>query len=404
MKFSKLSQLVLVSSLGLVVASLLTACQLVTVDFVFVTSSSGSGAGTTGQIQAFAVDSQSGALREGAPTVSSGGVGPVAAAVSGNFYHLYVANAASKNVVHFTIATNGVLTAKETITLSDTPVALTVNAASSYLYVVSGTTSATLTEYPLSTVGVIGNATSQQALTLPASSGDSIVPTGVSVMANNSNIYVSAYDASAYNPGGAVSSAANPGWVFGFTANSSGVLTPTTNSPYKAGVKPSGITGDLVNRFVYVTDFASNQLIGYSIQTDGSLNFLVNGPFKSGNQPSAITVDPRGLYLYVSNALDSDITGYSISLPNGTVTSIVNSSGAQVYGTDTQPVAIAIEPALGRFIYTVNHLGNSVSGFRLTPDNGAVTTTQATPYPCGFNPTAIAIVPHGNHSVQSVTP
>ncbi len=404
MKFSKLSQLVLVSSLGLVVASLLTACQLVTVDYVFVTSSSDSGSGSTGQIQTFAVDSQSGALRQGAPAVSSGGVGPVAAAVSGNFYHLYVANATSNNVVHFTIATNGVLTLKETITLSTAPVALAVNPASTYLYVVSGTTSATLTEYPLSTQGVIGAATSQQTLTLPAYSGDSIVPTGVSVMADNNEIYVSAYDASAYNPGGAVSSAANPGWVFGFTADSSGVLTPTVNSPYKAGVKPSGITGDLVNRFVYVTDFASNQLIGYSIQANGSLNFLVNGPFKTGSQPSAIVIDPRALYIYLSNALDSDISGYTIALPNGTPSAIVNSNSSSVYATDTQPVAIAIEPALGRFIYTVNHLGNSVSGFRLTPDNGAVTSTQATPYPCGFNPTAIAIVPHGNHSVQAVTP
>jgi 6-phosphogluconolactonase (cycloisomerase 2 family) len=404
MKFSKLSQLVLVSCLGLVVASLLTACQLVTVDFVFVASSSGSGSGSTGQIQTFSVDSQSGALRQGAPTVSSGGVGPVAIAVTGNFYHLYVANAASKNVVHYTIATNGVLTAADTITLPNTPVAVAVNAASTYLYVVSGTTSATLTEYPLSTQGVIGTAAAQQALTLPANSGDSIVPTGVAVLANNNEVYVSAYDASAYNPGGSVSSTANPGWVFGFAVNSSGVLTATTNSPYKAGVKPSGLTGDPVNRFVYVTDYASNQLIGYSIQTDGSLNFLVNGPFKTGNQPSGIVVDPRGLYIYLTNALDSDISGYSIALPTGSPSALVNSNSSLVYATDTQPVAIAIEPALGRFIYTVNHLGNSVSGFRLNPDNGSVTSNQATPYPCGANPTAIAIVPHGNHSVQSVTP
>jgi 6-phosphogluconolactonase (cycloisomerase 2 family) len=404
MKFSKLSQLVLVSSLGLAVATLLTACQFVTVDFVFVTNSSGSGSGSAGQIQTFAVDSQSGALRQGAPTVASGGIGPVAIAATGNFYHLYVANAASKNVVHFSIATNGVLTAKETISLSNTPVALAVNAASTYLYVISGTTSATLTEYPLSTLGVIGNATAQQNLTLPAYAGDSIVPTGVTVLANNNEVYVSAYDVSAYNPGGSVSSAANPGWVFGFAVSSTGALTPTTNSPYKAGVKPSGITGDPVNRFIYVTDFASNQLIGYSIQSDGSLNFLVNGPFKAGSQPSAVVVDPRGLYIYVPNALDSSIAGYSIALPTGTPSAIVNSNSSSVYSTDTQPVAIAIEPALGRFIYTVNHLGNSISGFRLNPDNGAVSANQATPYPCGANPTAIAIVPHGNHSVQSVTP
>jgi 6-phosphogluconolactonase (cycloisomerase 2 family) len=351
------------------------------------------------------VDSQSGALRIGAPTVSSGGVGPVAIAVTGNFYHLYVANATSKNVVHFAIATNGVLTVKDTITLAAPPVSLAVNAASNYLYVVYGTTSATLAEYPLSvTDGTIGAPTAQIPLTVPAYPADTIVPTGVDVLANNNNVYVSTYDSSAYNPAGSVSSTANPGWVFGFSVGSGGALNATAGSPYKAGVKPSAITSDPVNRFVYVTDFASNELIGYSIQTGGVLNFLVNGPFKTGNQPSSIVVDPRGIYIYVSNSLDSSITGYSIALPTGTPSAIVNSNSSLVYATDTQPVGITVDPALGRFVYTANHLGNSVSGFRLDPNTGVVTITQATPYPTGANPTALVLVPHGNHSVQSVTP
>ena len=411
MKFSKLRQLFLVSrvfilpAIGLLAATFLTACQLVTIDYVFVADSAGSSAGSAGQIQTFAVDSQSGALRQGAANVSSGGVDPVAMAVTGNFYHLYVANAASKNVVHFVIATNGVLTAKDTITLADTPVSLTVNQANNYLYVVSGTTSATLTEYPITIAnGTIGSPTATIALTVPAYPGDTIIPTGVNVLANNNNVYVATYDASAYNPGGVTTSSANPGWVFGFAVSSSGGLTPTAGSPYKAGVKPSAITSDPVNRFVYVTDFASNQMIGYGIQSGGTLNFLVNGPFKTGNQPTSIVVDPRGIYIYVSNSLDSSITGYNIALPTGTPSAIVNSNSSLVYATDTQPVAITVDPALGRFVYTVNHLGNSVSGFRLVPETGVVSATQATPYPTGANPTALVIVPHGNHSVQSVTP
>jgi len=411
MKFSKLRQLFLLSRvfiipvIGLVLASLLTACQLVTIDYVFVTDSAGSSAGSAGQIQTYAVDSQSGALRQGAPTVSSGGVGPVAVAVTGNFYHLYVANATSKNVVHFSIATNGVLTLKDTITLADAPVALAVNAASNYLYVVSGTTSATLTEYPISIqTGAIGAPAAQIPLTVPAYPGDTIVPTAVDVLANNNAVYVASYDASAYNPGGTPTSAANPGWVFGFSVGSGGALTATAGSPYKAGVKPSGIASDPVNRFVYVTDFASNQLIGYAVQSSGSLNFLVNGPFKTGNQPTGLVVDPRGIYIYVANSLDSNITGYSIALPTGTPSAVINTTSNAPYSTDTQPVAVTVDPALGRFVYTVNHLGNSVSGFRLNPNSGVVTETQATPYPTGANPTALAIVPHGNHSVQSVTP
>jgi 6-phosphogluconolactonase (cycloisomerase 2 family) len=411
MKFSKPRQLFLLSRIfiipviGLVLATLLTACQLVTIDYAFVADSAGDSAGSAGQIQTFAIDSESGALREGQSTVSSGGVNPVSMAVTGNFYHLYVANAASNNVVHFTIATNGVLTLKDTVTLATTPVAVAVNAASTYLYVVSGTTSATLTEYPISIqTGAIGAPTAQIPLSVPAYPGDTIVPTAVDVLANNNAVYVASYDASAYNPGGTPTSSANPGWVFGFAVDSSGGLTATSGSPYKAGVKPSAITSDPVNRFVYVTDFASNQLIGYAVQSTGSLNFLVNGPFKTGNQPSSVVVDPRGIYIYVSNSLDSSISGYNIALPTGTPSAVVNTISNAPYATDTQPVAITIDPALGRFVYTVNHLGNSVSGFRLNPNTGVVAATQATPYPTGANPTAIVIVPHGNHSVQAVTP
>src|ERR1035441_9101650 len=89
MKFSKLSQLFLVSMIGLLVATLLTACQLVTIDYLFV---AGSGTGSDGQIQVYAVDSESGALRTGATSISSGGASPVSLAATSDYANLYVAN------------------------------------------------------------------------------------------------------------------------------------------------------------------------------------------------------------------------------------------------------------------------------------------------------------------------
>ena len=63
-----------------------------------------------------------------------------------------------------------------------------------------------------------------------------------------------------------------------------------------------------------------------------------------------------------------------------------------------------VDPALGRYVYTANNLGNSVSGFRLNPTTGALTPTQTTPYPTGAQPAALAAVPHGNHSLQTTSP
>jgi YVTN family beta-propeller protein len=403
MKFSKLSQLFLVSIIGLMVASLLTACEIVTIDYVFVASSSGSGASSAGQIQTYAADSETGALRTGQPAVPSGGSNPVSLAVTSDFANLYVANAGNSSVVHFALASNGVLTQKDTVTASGPPASIAVNEAISFLYVLSGTTSATLTAYPLSS-GAIGSAAAQVSLTVPGYTGDTIVPTGVTVLANNNAVYVTVYDQSAYNPGGTTTSTANPGWIFGYSVGSSGALTPVSGSPWKAGVKPTALTADPTSRFLYATDFASSQLIGYSIQSGGVLDFLINGPFKTGNEPSAITIDPRGKYIYLTNELDNSVSSYTIDLATGTPTGNVNVTGSPVNATDTQPVAVLVDPALGRFVYTANHLGDSVSGFELNPDTGTVLPTQATPYPTGASPTALASVPHGNHALQVTTP
>ena len=99
MKFSKLSQLFLVSSIGLLVATVFSACAITTIDYVFVACSAGASPGSAGEIYTYAVDSESGALRTGQPTVPSGGTNPVAMATTSDYYNLYVANQGSKTVV-----------------------------------------------------------------------------------------------------------------------------------------------------------------------------------------------------------------------------------------------------------------------------------------------------------------
>lgn len=431
MKFSKLSQLFLASSIGLLVATVFTACAITTIDYVYVANSAGTGTSNDGQIVTYAADSQSGALRTVDTTVSSGGVNPVAMAVTSDYENLYVANSGSNNIVHFSIGVDGTLTAKDTLTLaSGTPIRMAVNTAGTYLYVISCTPSATLpctagtaalTEYGLSS-GTIGSVAATVHLNLGNVSGgiystDNIVPTGLTVLANNgaaitgNAVFVSAYDVSAYNPGGSTTSSANSGWVFGFTIGTGGTLAASTSgnpaitvSPWEAGVKPTAIASDPTDRFVYITDFAQDQLIGYTIIDGSVLNFLPSGPFKTGNQPSAVIIDPRGMFIYVTNSLDSTVSPYEITLATGVPSGAVNTTGSGNNSTDTEPVALVMDPALGRFVYTANFLGNSISGFKADPTSGALAATQATPYPTGEKPTAIVSVPHGNYSTQSVTP
>jgi len=409
MKFNKLRQLFLVSAIGLFVATLFSGCALVTIDFLFVATSASSISGNStacpgGEIETYAVDSQSGAIRNGASPVCSGGTTPIALAVSPGHDNLYVSNQVDRNIVHFSIADNGVLTKKDSVSLAGPVTSMAISPDGNTLYAVSGTTTATLSVFPLSSGALPTAPVTQAALTIPGNPADLVVPTGIAVLPSGSAVYATAYDMSSYNPGGITTSTASPGWIYGFATGSGGSLTPTPGSPYTAGVKPSGVSADPLNSYVYVTDFASNQLIGYGVYSGYTLNFLLNGPYKSGGQPSAITVDPRGRFIYASNSLDSTVSAYVIDLATGTPSAAVNTSGSQLNGTDTQPVAVAVDPALGRYVYTANYLGNSISGFRLDPTAGTLKPTQATPYPTGIHPSAIALVPHGNHSQEVVTP
>ena len=415
MKFNKLSQLAVVSAIGLLVSTLLAGCYLITIDYVYVAASEGTTASSPGEIYAYAVDGQSGAIRTVLAPVTTGGTQPVSLALTSDNANLYVANQGNKSVVHFAIAYRGQLTQKDSVTLPATPVSVTVNASNTYLYVISGTSSATLTEYALSN-GAIGSVVATLQLAVPGFTSDTIIPTGINVLGTGYNndtitsngsgtaLYVTAYDQSAYNPGGSTTSNANPGWIFGFSVGSNGALSAILGSPWQAGVKPSAVTSDPTGRFVYVTDFASNDLIGYSVFSTHMLNFLLNGPFKTGNEPTAITIDPRGIYMYVTNSLDNTVSAYTIALPTGTPSTVVNSTSSSGNVTDTDPVALAVDPALGRFIYTANHLGNSISGFALNPNTGAISSTLATPYPTGVYPTAVVVLPHGNQATQSITP
>lgn len=392
MKFNKLSQLFLVSALGLAVAVLMSACGGVTIDRLFVACT---GTGSTGEIRSYAVDSQSGAVRSGATTVSSGGAAPVAMLTSANYAHLYVANATSQNVVHFTVASSGSLTKDSTVlTTNGTPVALATNSAGTYLYVLSSysSTEAVLDVYALSS-GTIGAKAAEQIITR---SSDAITPTGLNVLVNTSSIPGNAVYVTLYDTGNA------KGYVYGYNATpASGALAALANSPYEAGVKPVAAASDPTNSYLYVTDYSDSQVIGYTILGAGQLTLMRGGnPFSAGTGPTAVAVDPRGEFVYVANALAATVSAYDIALQNG---GSLTQAGTNTNQTDTLPVAIVVDPAIGRYVYTANNLGNSISGFRLDSNTGVLSAAQSSPYTVGDGPTALAIVPHGNHAVQSVS-
>ena len=415
MKLSRSSQLGLVAAASLVAATLITACQqftqTLTVDFVYVACSKAAGANQYGEIDVFEINSESGRMRQ-IPTspFPSGGRNPVAEAVSSDYQNLFVVNQDDNNIVQFAVGIDGKLYPNNTV---NTPgiFPLAIAASQNNVFVVdtyqplpvcspaepcTGSISviplvAPSTVQNCSTTVCLGTPANNSAvngqywpLTLPSAPNDIIVPTAVNVLASGAYVYVAAYDSSV---------TPNTGYVFGFAVGSGGVLTPLNGGvPHDMGIgsaglgiHPSAIASDQTSTYVYVTDSTNDIVVGYSVAS-GILTKIGDTP--TGGQPSSVVVDLSYPFVYVTNSVDSTLTAYSMS--SGALTSI------GTYATGLQPVAIGIDPSTNHFLYTVNFLGNNVSGFEVNATNGTLLNSQFSPFTSNANPTAVAAIPHGS--------
>ncbi len=390
MKLRKFGRVSLALVLSLSSSLLVTACgDTGAIDFVFVTNSKSA----PGKILVYKSDTHTGALIAiSQSTYDSGGINPVAEAVSPNYENLYVVNRDNNAVVHFSIANGGELTAKDTVNTPGLfPAGVAVSPSGTFLYVTdtcfAGTTDITvcpgaLVVYPLSSTGAIGPAIANIKI--------GIAPIGVSALPNGTAVYV-------ISKGGDT----QLGRVYSFNANSDGSLAPIGTGYVAAGVAPNAVTVDPTGRFLYTTDGSANQLIGYTISSSGALTPMVNGPFKTDLFPNAVTMDPRGYYIYVANFNSATVSAYAIDKSSGSPSQV---AGNGVIKTGPAPTCVIVEPALGRYVYVSSFTDNTVSAFQLNPHDGTLVSVQNQPFPGGGQPTCVASVPHGNHAIQAVGP
>ena len=214
-------------------------------------------------------------------------------------------------------------------------------------------------------------------LTLTGKPSDVIVPTGVNVLASGAFVYVTAYDSSV---------TPNVGYLFAFSVGSGGVLAPVAGSPFAAGVLPSALASDPSSTYLYATDATRGNVLAFTVGATGALTTLAGSPFPAGNAPSAIVIDPSFKFAYVANATDATVTAYSMN--NGVLARLGN------YATGLQPVALGIDPSTNHFLYSVNFLGNNVSGFQLSQTAGTLLDAQDSPFSANGQPTSVAAIPH----------
>ncbi|MDE3199316.1 MAG: beta-propeller fold lactonase family protein [Acidobacteriota bacterium] len=395
MKFNKSGQLLLVAGASLVASAMLSACATLTVDFVYVTSALASAQNSSGVIDVFEVNSESGFMRQiPSSPFPSGGRNPVAEVVAPDSASLYVVNKDDNSIVQFIIGNDGKLYPNNTV---NTPgiFPLAVTRSSSFLFVAdlyqplpicssASPCAGSIGVFPINSddsLGTpVGNAvdnTNFWPLTLPSKPSDIIAPTAVATDATGNFLYVTAYDTTA---------SPSVGYIFGFTIGSDGTLTPMNGGiPFAAGQHPSALAVDTSGSFLYATDYDNRAVLSYAIGNSGQLTAVSGSPFATGAGPQAIAVDATGKFAYVANSQDSNITAYSLS--SGTLTSL------GTFATGLRPVAIGIDPSMNQYLYTANFLGSNVSGFQIQAD-GTLFNSQNSPYTANPQITAVAAITH----------
>lgn len=164
-----------------------------------------------------------------------------------------------------------------------------------------------------------------------------------------------------------------------------GTSLPLPDVPVDIMFAPNG-------RDAYVVVGLQNaRVVPVRIAADGTP--VANGapvPFgESADGVASGTVSPDGRQLYVASLLPRQVLVFDINA-DGTVSPV-----KQRLGTGLNPIFPRVTPD-GRFVYVVNEIGGSVSGYARAQD-GTLTELPASPFPAGMLPHVTSMTPDGRY-------
>ena len=204
-------------------------------------------------------------------------------------------------------------------------------------------------------------------------------------------------------------------WEFGVDTSTGALTNPPnqTSVPYFPNAlqtvpnvlqSPSGVVVEPCNRFVYVTNLLSNTVSGFSIcngnstespqcaaKLDGSLWPVAGSPFfptGAANGPGPVVADPFGHYIYVLNTLSNTVTPFQISPVSGALTAgtTVGTGGLQTIAQQGQLYATSIAIRHDdNWLFVTNYNTATLAEFSVVPATGALqsfptVTTDDYPY------------------------
>src|SRR5271165_2646470 len=204
----------------------------------------------------------------------------------------------------------------------------------------------------------------------------------------------------------------NDNTVSVYGVSSTGSLTERTGSPYTvAAANPVSVLAVNTNPgqntggiFVYVGNNAQTggditpfQICTVQNQVCGAQqvaqNLMVPVPclqvscaVAAGQDPAAMVIDPTNNYLYVASQVSNQVYGFRISTSVGTLTPLSPASQS----TGSQPAALAMHPSVfstGEFLYVSNSNSSNITGYSITTTTGGMSnpiTVISNPSPTGM--------------------
>lgn len=348
--------------------------QMATMGFAFVTNS---GSGT---VSAFAVDtSGSLSLVAGAPFPAGAGAEFLAFDTMHKF--LFVSNQGANSVSAFSVNTGtGTLTAVagSPFATGARPTGIAVDPMGRFVFVANQAADS------ISVFSIGANGALSPVAGSPFTAGN---PFGLAVNAAGTLLFASNFPDSSVSDLNSVSA---------FQIGANGVLNPIAGSPFStsstAGFASSiGLAIDPAGKFLLVGDHMAQAIVPFNITSTGALTPVSVLPAPAPacsvschNNPLRLAVHPNDQFVYATNVQAGTVSLFKMT--NGVLSSIAEVPAGQ------HPFGVALDPTAG-FLFVVNKMDNSISGYSVNSSTGALASLSASPFSGSLNaPTDIVVI------------
>jgi 6-phosphogluconolactonase len=174
------------------------------------------------------------------------------------------------------------------------------------------------------------------------------------------------------------------GHVSSFPLSDTGALGEATTVIHHEGNGPDerrqtgphahSIIADPTGQFVLACDLGIDKVMVYRLEGSALVpNIVPYGQVGSGGGPRHITFHPSGKFVYVINEIGNTITGFAWDAGRGTLTHIQHIDTLPADYTGTSHTAQIIAHPNGRFIYGSNRGHDTIAIFRVDEATGRLT-------------------------------